>query len=185
MVNTRGKSMSQAVLLAETPQPKWHVMWTRSQCEQLVYDQLTPKGYQLFLPMIDVWKRHQGRRAHERVPMFPGYLFLHHVMDAVSYLEVARTQGLVKLLGRRWDELAEVPAAQVLALQKVRQAGLQARPHLYLHEGERVRITGGLLEGAEGILLRKHPNKGLLVVSIDLLQRSVAVEVDCTLAAPA
>ncbi len=160
---------------------QWHVLWTRSHCEQLVHDQLMAKGYTLFLPMLDVWIRHKGHRQHVSAPMFPGYLFLHHAMDKASYLDVTRAQGLAKVLGERWDRLATVPEGQIASLQRVHQAHLPTLIHPYLREGERVRITGGLLAGAEGILLRKELNKGLLVVSIDLLQRSVAVEMDCTL----
>jgi transcription antitermination factor NusG len=80
---------------------------------------------------------------------------------------------------------AEVPEREIQAIQRVHNARLPARPHPYLQEGQRVRITQGLLADVEGILLRSKPNKGLLVVSVDLLQRSVAVEIDCTLVVPA
>jgi transcriptional antiterminator NusG len=166
-------------------EPSWHVLWTRSHSEQMVHDQLAPKGFELFLPMMDVWSRRKGVRQHIRAPMFPGYLFLRHAMDKASYVEVVKARGLVKLLGDGWDRLAAVPDRQIEAIQKVHSARLPVLPHPYLREGERVRIKGGLLEGAEGILLRKKLNKGLLIVSIDLLQRSVAVEVDATLVEPA
>ncbi len=174
-------------LLASQPssEKKWHVLWARTHSEQIVHDQLASKGFELFLPMMDVWSRRKGLRQHARVPMFRGYLFLHHAMDKVSYVEVRKARGLVKLLGESWDCLATVPDPQIEAIQKVHHAHLPILPHPYLREGERVRITAGLLAGAEGILLRTKLNKGLLVVSIDLLQRSVAVEVDATVVEPA
>jgi transcription antitermination factor NusG len=147
----------------------------------MVSDQLAAKGFDLFLPMMDVWSRRGGVRHPARVPMFRGYLFLHHPMDKTSYLTVCKARGLVKLLGESWDHLAVIPDREIEAIQKVHRAQVPVLPHSYLKEGQRVRITGGLLVGAEGILLRTKPNKGLLIVSIDLLQRSVAVEVDCTL----
>jgi transcription antitermination factor NusG len=113
--------------------------------------------------------------------MFPGYVFVQHVMDTDSYIEIRKTTGLVRLLGEQWDRLAIVPDREIEAIQKIHQAQMPALPHPYLREGQRVRMTGGLLAGVEGILLRTKPNKGLLIVSVDLLQRSVAVEVDCTL----
>ncbi len=167
------------------PRVNWYVLWTRSHAEQMVHDQLASKGFELFLPMMDVWSRRKSVRQHIRVPMFPGYLFLHHAMDNVSYIEVIKARGLVKLLGERWDRLAAVPDRQIEAIQKVYSARQPVLPHPYLREGERVRIRGGLLDGAEGILLRKKLNKGLFIVSIDLLQRSVAVEVDAALVEPA
>ena len=98
---------------------------------------------------------------------------------------LGKARGLLKILGEAWDRLAEVPESEIMAIQKVHGAGLPVRPYPYLREGQRVRITEGLLAGSEGILLRTKPNKGLLVVSVNLLQRSVAVEVDGTLVVPA
>lgn len=163
----------------------WHVIWTRSHCEQHVYEQLAAKGFQLFLPKINVWSRRGGQRHLIHVPMFPGYFFLHHAMDKATCIEVAKARGLVRLLGERWDRPAAVPDEEVEAIQKVTDARLPALPHPYLREGHRVRITRGPLADVEGILVRSKPNKGLLVLSIELLQRSVAVEVDSTLVVPA
>lgn len=159
----------------------WYVLWTCSHSEQLVYDQLAAKGFHLFLPKIDVWSRRGGLRHLIRAPMFPGYLFLHHVMDKASYIKVREARGLVRILGGGSDQLAVVPHKEIEAIQNVVEAQLPALPHPYLREGQRVRITRGPLADVEGILVRLKPNKGLLVLSIDLLQRSVAVEVDCTL----
>jgi len=78
-----------------------------------------------------------------------------------------------------------VPGAEIEAIQVVMQASLSALPYPYLREGQRIRITSGPLANVEGILVRINPTKGLLVLSIDLLRRSVAVEVDCTLVVPA
>ena len=160
---------------------QWFVLWARSHCEQLVYDQLTAKGFRLFLPKMEVWSRRGGGRHVSSVPMFPGYLFLQHAMDKTSYIEVCKARGLAEILGRRWDRLAVVPGAEIEAIQRVQHARLPALPHPYLREGRRVRITRGPLADVEGILIRIKSNKGLLVLSVNLLQRSVAVEVDCTL----
>jgi len=160
---------------------KWFVLWTRSHCEQLVYDQLAAKGFSMFLPTMNIWSRRGGVRRPLPVPMFPGYLFVHHAMDKASYIELRKARGLVDVLGERWDRLAVVPEEEIEAIQRVQRTRLPAMPHPYLREGRRVRITRGPLADVEGILVRIKSNKGLLVVSINLLQRSVAVEVDCTL----
>jgi len=167
-----------------SPSAKWHVLWTRSHAEQMVYEQLAAKGFDVFLPMIAVWSRRNGVRHRANVPMFPGYLFFHHIMDSSSYIELRNARGLVKILGESWDRLAVVPESEIMAIQRVHGAGLSVQPYPYLREGQRVRITEGLLSGAEGILLQIKPNKGLLVISVNLLQRSVAVEIDCALVAP-
>jgi len=170
--------------LREVCEPKWHVLWVRSHREQQVHDQLVAKGIHLFLPRIDTWARRNGTRYRTSVPMFPGYVFVHHVMDKDGYIEIQKTTGLVKLLGDQWDRLAIVPDREIEAIQKIHQSRMPALPHPYLREGQRVRITGGLLAEVEGILIRTKPNKGLLIVSVDLLQRSVAVEVDATVVEP-
>jgi transcription antitermination factor NusG len=116
--------------------------------------------------------------------MFPGYLFLRHSLDKASYVEVMKTNGLTRILGERWDRPAIVAEAEIDAIRRVLDTGLPVLPHSYLEQGHRVRIIQGPLAGVEGILVHNKPHKGLLVVSVELLQRSVAVEVDCTFVVP-
>ena len=112
--------------------------------------------------------------------MFGGYLFLRHAMDKASYLQVYEARGLVRILGERWDQLAVVPDSEIEAVQRLLHSGHPILPYPYLRQGQRVRITRGPFADVEGILVRVNPKKGLLVVSVDLLQRSVAVHLDCT-----
>ena len=168
-----------------SPALAWHALWTRSHCEQLVHDQLAVKGFTLFLPKIDQWSRRGGVRRLIRVPLFPGYVFLHGAMDKGSYVEVLKARGLVQILGERWDRLATIPDVEIDAIQRIVGAKVLTLPYPYLREGQRVRITRGPLADVEGILVRTKPNRGLLVVSVDLLQRSVAAHVDCTWVVPA
>jgi transcription antitermination factor NusG len=163
---------------------QWFAAWTRSHCEQLVHDQLMGKGFHAFLPTIRTWSRRGGTRHLIPLPMFPGYVFLRHAMDKHSYVEVLKTRGLVRILGERWDRLAPVSDAEMDAIERIVSTELPILPHPYLREGQRVRITDGPLAGVEGILVHSKPNKGVLVLSVDLLQRSVAVEMDCTRVVP-
>jgi transcription antitermination factor NusG len=160
--------------------PLWYALYTRSHCEQLVYDQLTTRGFHIFLPRLDVWSQRAGKRHLISVPMFPGYLFLRHAIDKTSYIDVRKARGLVRILGARWDRLSVVPDVEIEAIQTALNAHLPVMPHPYLREGQRVRITQGPLRGVEGILIQSKPTKGLLILSVDLLQRSVAVEIDCS-----
>ncbi len=159
---------------------RWRVLWTHSNCEQRVHDQLAGKGLELFLPTVETWARRSGVRRRERVPLFRGYFFLRHAMDKATYLEVCKARGLVKMLGERWDRLDAVSDSEIDAIQRLVRSDLPVFPHPYLREGQRVRITHGPLADVEGILVRGNPKTGLLVVSVDLLQRSVAVHLDCT-----
>ena len=163
----------------------WHALWTRSHCEQLVYDQLAAKGFDLLLPKIEQWSRRGGLRHLIRVPMFSGYVFLHAAMNKASYVEIVKARGLVQVLGERWDRLTTIPDREIDAIRRIVDARVPALPYPYLREGQRVRITRGPLTDVEGILVRTKPNRGLLVVSVDLLRRSVAAHVDCTWVVPA
>jgi transcriptional antiterminator NusG len=110
--------------------------------------------------------------------MFPGYLFLRHVVEKTSSIEVRKARGLVRILGERCDKPSVVPDAEIEGIQMTLQASVPVMPNPYLREGQRVRITQGSLQGVEGILLQTKPTKGLLILSVALLQRSVAVEID-------
>ncbi len=165
--------------------PHWYAIWTNSHSEQLVCDQLQAKGFDPFLPRLSVWSRRGGVRRVISVPMFPGYLFLSHPsMDKASYVELSKTRGLTKVLGDGWDRAAVVPDRDIEGIQKVLKAQVPVASHPYLRSGQRVRILAGPLADVEGILVRMKPNKGVVALSVDLVQQSIAVEVDCTLVTP-
>ena len=168
-----------------SPAAGWYALWTRSHCERLVRDQLAANGLDVFLPTIERWSRRGGLRHLICVPMFPGYIFLHGAMDKTSYITVVKTRGLVQVLGERWDRLATIPDGEIEAIRRIVDAGVPVLAYGYLREGQRVRITRGPMTDVEGILVRTKPNRGLLVVSVDLVRRSVAVQVDCTAVTPA
>jgi len=170
---------------AEGGARRWYAIWTNSHCEQLVCDQLHAKGFEPFLPRLNVWSRRGGVRRIISVPMFPGYLFLsHRPMDKSSYIEVCKTRGLARVLGDGWDRVAVVPDRDIEGIQKVLAARVPVATHPYLKNGQRVRILAGPLANVEGILVRMKPNKGVVALSVDLVQQSIAVEVDCTLVTP-
>jgi len=98
---------------------------------------------------------------------------------------VIKARGVVRILGDRWDSLSAISDGEIEGLQALVNSGVAITPHSYLREGQRVRITGGPLKGVDGILVDNKSEKGLLVLSVDLLQRSVAVQIDCTWVAAA
>lgn len=164
---------------------QWYAIWTKSHSEQLVADQLTAKGLDIFLPKISVWSRRGGVRHAIRVPMFSGYVFVHADIDKNTYLDVIKARGVVRMLGERWDCLSPVSHREIEALEQLVSSGLAITPHSYLHEGQRVRLTAGPLKGVEGVLTENRSEKGILVISVELLRRSVAVQIDCTWVAAA
>lgn len=164
--------------------PRWHALWTHGHCELLVFDQLVAKGFDAFLPRIRTWSRRGKKRHLITEPMFPGYLFLRHAIDRHAHVEILKTRGLARVLGERWDRLAIVADDDIDAIQRVLDTDLPVFPHAYLREGQRVRITDGPLADLTGILIQRKPTRGHLVISVELLRRSVAVEVDCTQVEP-
>lgn len=170
--------------VSSTSHHAWYALWTQSHCEQLVDDQLRAKGFTTFLPTMRTWSRRRGVQRLITVPMFSGYLFVGHAIDKAACVEIAKTRGLVRILGERWDRLSPIPAEEIEALRRLVASDLEVMPHAFLREGDRVRLDAGLLAGLEGILVRTKPKRGLFVLSVELLHRSVAVEVDCTLVTP-
>ena len=164
--------------LASTESGSWYALWTNSHCEQLVYDQLAQKGFNAVLPTVDVWSRRRGVRRLISAPMFPGYLFVRGTIDKSAYIEISKCRGLVSLLGERWDRLTVIPEDEMQAIERVSAAKQPVLPYPYMKEGQRARIISGPLSGVEGILVESRPNQGLLVLSLHLLHRSVAVVVD-------
>jgi len=174
-----------AVIASEPALSPWHVLWTHSNCEDLVGGQLAAAGFHPFVPRIESWVRRNGARRAVKVPLFPGYVFLNDALDKARHVDARKARGVVAVLGDGWERPAVVPAGEMDAIRKLVDARMPALLHPYLREGRRVRIADGPLAGVEGILLKLRLDKGLLVLSVDLLQRSVAVEVDCTQVVPA
>jgi transcriptional antiterminator NusG len=171
--------------LEQSAAPRWFVVWTASHCERLVHEQLSAARFETFLPMMRAWSRQRGVRRTIAVPMFAGYVFVRSGMDKRSYVDIVKMRGVVRLLGEAWDRLAPVPDDEIATIRRVVETDIPVFPYPYLRDGQQVRITDGPLKGVEGVLVQSKPRKGLLVVSVGLLQRSIAVEVECTDVVPA
>ena len=154
--------------------PSWFAVYTRSRHELAVKRQLDHKGIEGFLPTyrrISQWK---DRKKTIDMPLFPGYLFVKILPGHRS--EVVKAFGVVSLVGDGCAPLP-VPEEQILNIHRLLEAGLRYDPHPYLQVGHRIRIGNGPLAGIEGILSRKK-NRSRLVVSVDLIERSVSVEIE-------
>ena len=165
--------------------PRWYALWTHSHCEQLVRGQLDARGFEVFLPTIGVWSWRAGVKHRIRRPLFPGYLFVRDELSGARYVELLKARGLVGVLGGQDGGPGEIPEGEIDAIRMLINSELPASPYPYLQTGQRVRINDGPLTGVEGILVDRRAGRGLLVLSVHLFRRSVAVEVDCTSAVPA
>ena len=161
----------------------WYAIWTRSHSVRLVFDQLSALGFSTFLPELGMWSKRQGQMHVVSTPMFPGYLFVRDRMDKHAYIEMLKVRGLVRILENGWTRLTPIPDEEVTSIERVMQSGVPVFPHA-LHDGDRVRVTDGPLKGVEGVFVADRRDTGRLVVSIGLLGRGIAVEVDCTNVTP-
>jgi transcription antitermination factor NusG len=139
----------------------------------------------VFLPKIVKWARAAHGRTRAEHPLFPGYFFLRATLDKSTHAEVLRARGVVRVLGERWDRLAAIPDEEVDAIQRMVTCGQTAFGYQTPQGGQRVRIVDGPLKGLDGQFIRAHTTQGIFVVSVTLLQRSVATEVPASCVQPA
>jgi transcription antitermination factor NusG len=152
----------------------WWAIYTRHQHEKAIARNLSAKGLEVFLPLYDSTRRWKDRTVDLSLPLFPCYLFLRGGKE--RRLEVVTTPGIVSILSIN-GEPAAVPESEIEAVRKAIEWGNRVEPHPFLRCGDRVRVISGPLQGLEGILVRKK-NLYRLVLSVEILERSAAVEVD-------
>ena len=152
----------------------WCAVYTRHQHEKTVSEVLEAKGFEVFLPLYDSTRRWKDRRKVLSLPLFPGYVFVRGAIE--RRLPVLTTPGVHMILSRG-ERVATVPEEEIDAIRRTVQGEYRVEPHPYLHCGYRVRVIHGSLEGVEGVLTRKK-NLYRLVLSVEMLAQSVAVEID-------
>ncbi len=155
---------------------RWYAVCTRSRHEKLVHDILGEKGVHSFLPLRGVLSQWKDRRKWVQKPLFPGYLFVRS--EKKDFSLVSATRGVAYIVGNGVDAVA-VPDEQVEAIVSLTQGPYPVTNWPLLEKGKRVRIIAGPLAGLETYIVeRRGTTKCLLVVTVDLLGRSVAVEID-------
>jgi transcription antitermination factor NusG len=127
---------------------------------------------------MEAWSKRKDRRKQIRIPMFSGYLFVElFSLDNDVKLRVLTTPGVVRLLGNpRGHEPIPVPDEKITAIRRLIESSVEIHPYLYPQTGDPARIVDGPFKDIKGIVLRSDLKKDFFVVSIDLLQRSVAIE---------
>ncbi|MGO8734249.1 MAG: UpxY family transcription antiterminator [Terriglobia bacterium] len=152
----------------------WCAIYTRHQHEKAIAQILSAKGIEVFLPLYNATRRWKDRTVHLSLPLFPCYLFLRGMKE--RRLEVVTTPGIVSILGID-GEPATIPEFEIESVRRAIEWGSRVEPHPFLRCGDKVRVISGPLQGLEGILVRKK-NLYRLVLSVEILERSAAVEVD-------
>lgn len=162
-----------------TPQTvaRWYAVQTRSHAELAVFDTLTTKGLEAFLPRYRYRSRRKDRLAYVEQALFPGYLFVHSTLARTDRIEIRKTPGVARIIAFN-DAYTPIPDDEIESLQKVVHFGSDVQPHPFVREGCRVRVVAGALAGVEGFVTRAHDGKPRIVVSISLLSRSVSIQLE-------
>jgi transcription antitermination factor NusG len=174
--------LTSEIIDAGTHEPSdWWALYTRHQHEKTVAEMLSAKGFEVFLPLYESIRRWKDRSKKLTLPLFPCYVFVRGGLD--RRLQVVTTPGVHMILFHG-ENVAMIPGVEIEAIRKVIEGPYRVEPHPFLKCGERVRVTRGSLQGVEGVLVRKK-NLYRLVLSVDMMAKSVAVEIDATDVEPA
>jgi transcription antitermination factor NusG len=170
----RGASiMGESDSMTDLQEPKWYVLFVRSNQEKRVAHRLSSRSVEHFLPCYQALRQWQDRRVRLEIPLFPGYVFVR--LPLLERLKVLTLPNVVSLVGPKHSP-SPVSEDEIAWIKQGVEHG-KAEPHPFLEAGERVVISGGILAGMEGVLLRMK-NSTRVVVSIDSISRAFAVEID-------
>ncbi len=156
---------------------KWYAVHTRSRFERKVYDSLLGKSIEAFLPRIQVLSRRKDRRKQILVPMLSGYLFVRSYLDPEEHLRILKTVGIVNMIGFRGKPVpaGEEEISSLMILDGTERTVLNRS---YMNKGDQVMIMEGPFKGLIGFYRRHKGQTDKVVVSIELLLRSLEVEID-------
>lgn len=152
----------------------WYALYTCARHEKRVAHEISQRKLECFLPTYRSVRRWKDRRKELELALFPGYVFV--CMTLERKLQVLNLPGVVQFVSFGGNP-AVIPPNEIETMRTRLASAPGIQPHPYLKKGRRVRVRSGAMEGMEGIVLRRK-ERCRVVFSIDLLMRSVAVEVD-------
>ena len=161
-------------MLENSVSGSWYAVHTRRQHEKVTAQILQNKGYEIFLPLYIARHKWSDRIKRITLPLFPGYVFVRESLG--RWLQILTTPGVCGIVGCAGRPVA-IPYPEIEAVRRIVESALSVEPHPYLKQGDSVRIKCGPLAGLQGILIRKD-KQTRLVISVEMLGRSAAVDVD-------
>jgi len=172
---TTGQSSFNGVIVPDSfIEPRWYAAYTRAQHEKRVAAELGMRDVEHFLPLYSCVRRWKDRRVQLESPLFTGYVFVRLALR--ERLRVLQIPSVVRLVGFNGQPTA-LPDTEMEIMRSGLSQTPRVQPHPFLTAGRHVRITGGPFAGLEGVLRRKKSGTRV-IVSLGLIQRSVAVDVD-------
>lgn len=175
--NSLGEST--AVKAGRDPE-RWFALRVKSRCERVVATIARNKGFEEFLPIYQSRRHWSDRLKEVELPLFPGYVFCR--LDPLHRLPLLTIPGVLHFVGIGKNPVA-IEDTEVAAIRTAVQSGLTTEPWCFLETGQRVRLEDGPLAGLEGILVDASKQQRV-VVSVNLLKRSVAVAIERQWAIP-
>ena len=155
--------------------PAWFAVQTRPRHEKKVSAELLEKGVTAFLPLVSITRQWSDRSRVVELPLFPQYVFVRIAQTLHTRVSVLRTNGVTNFVGTRGIGVP-IPDDQMEHVQTVVTRGVPVTRHEFLNVGKRIRIRGGALDGLQGILTAVNGDQ-TLVISVELIQRSIAIRI--------
>lgn len=168
--------LPELVNAAPAERPNWYAVQTRAQHEKSVAYRFQNSGIETFLPLISEVHRWSDRKKVVQLPLFGCYVFAKIQPTNVDRIRLLQVDGVLSLVGKR-GEGTPIPDDQIDAVRVLIEQKLPWTSHPFLKVGQRVRIRSGALDGMEGVLVSFNGDKSL-VVSVDAIQRSLAVRLE-------
>jgi transcriptional antiterminator NusG len=161
---------------ASAADPQWYAVHTRSRHEKAVINQLERRGILTFLPLVSEVHHWSDRRKIVQLPMFSCYAFVHMRLSPELWYKVTQTSGVLGFVGHR-SEGIPIPESQIENIRALLSSDVPYSLCPFLQIGQRVRVRGGALDGMEGLLTARNGAR-TLVISVEPIQRSIAVRID-------
>jgi transcriptional antiterminator NusG len=154
----------------------WYAVHTRARHEKVVAQRLQEGGVTTFLPLVTEVRRWSDRKKSVELPLFGCYIFVRMAPTSVERLRVLQIDSVLNFVGIR-GQGTPIPDLQIDAVRVLIEEQLPWSTHPFLKIGQRVRIRSGALSGLEGILVSRNGDR-TLVLSVDAIQRSLAVRIE-------
>jgi len=169
-------SVESPALLAPSAEAEWYAVHTYPRHEKVVADRIQQQGLTTFLPMLTEIHRWSDRKKVVQLPMFSCYVFVQLVPTNEQRLRVLQNNGVISFVGSQRVGTA-IPDDQIEAVRTLLEQSVDCAAHPFLKIGQRVRVRGGALEGLEGVFVSQNGDDSL-VISVDAIQRSLAVRIN-------
>jgi transcription antitermination factor NusG len=161
---------------SDSAEPRWYALHTRARHEKAIERRLREEGMLTFVPTIFETHRWSDRKKKVEVPLFSCYVFVRCSLSAADRTRVHRVESVHGFVGTRGMAFP-IPDDQIEGIQKVMKQTTSCRSYPFLRVGQRVRVRGGAMDGVEGVFVSENGDHSL-IISINAIQRSIAVRID-------